>query len=216
MTRVERILTILLVILLVAVVVMAVLFWLRPGGGNPAGNSIGVGLEPTSVFQGQTAQVAFASAQAAARGWQPDAQLLKATATWPQGTGRDKLIQGESTWNFTFYAPASQSIAVITITDGQASLDSTKTLSEPIVPAPLDITGWQLDSRAAIQRMLAAGGDSFLSSASYTILTVALTTSNESQRIEWLISLLATQSGSAYTMRIDATTGEILEIIQSP
>jgi hypothetical protein len=71
-----------------------------------------------------------------------------------------------------------------------------------------------LDSPDAVKQFLEEQGESFMASAGVTTLTMMLSTDNQNDRIEWLVSLYATQTGGSLTMRIDATSGEILEIVQ--
>jgi hypothetical protein len=62
-----------------------------------------------------------------------------------------------------------------------------------------------------IQQFLGQGGAEFMTSNGVTTLTMMLSTGNENGRIEWLVSLFGDQTLNSLTMRIDATTGEILE-----
>jgi len=210
----------LLVVLLAVVVVLSLLFWFRPQtrtAGGPAGNSATVvaaraaEVEPTPAFEGQTAQVAYAAAQQAANAWQSDAQLLSASATWPQGAGADELLDGASSWGFTFYAPAAGRVAVISVVDNEASVVS-EGPHQPETP-PLDASGWNVDSREIVETALSEGGRAFIDAEGVTVLTMALSADNAGQdgRIEWLASLIAPQSGRTLILRIDATSGEVLE-----
>jgi hypothetical protein len=219
MNRLEWILGILLVVLLLAVVVLSFVFWFQPQARTAAGppNSATViaaradDIAPTSVFEGQTAKIAFATAQRRAQEWQSDAMLLSATATWPQGARQEELLTGETTWGFTFYAPSTGATATISVVEDKAQLVSQGT-HQPASP-PLDAGGWKLDSKEAIQSLLDEGGAGFISNEGVTILTMTLSTDNQYQnnRVEWLLALIAPQSGHTLTMRLDANSGEILE-----
>jgi len=220
MNRLEWILGILLVVLLAVVVVLSLLFWFRPQtrtAGLPAGNSATVvaaraaEIEPTPAFEGKTAQVAYAAAQQAAAAWQSDAQLLNATATWPQGASTEELLDGASSWGFTFYAPAAGRVAAISVVDDDASVvsEGPHRQETPL----LDASGWNVDSRQVVELVLNEGGAAFVNEEGVTVLTMALSADNANQdgRIEWQASLIAPQSGRALILRIDATSGEILE-----
>ncbi len=217
MNRLEWSLGIILVILLIVVAVFSALLWLRPDNNSQAGDSNSAAIiaaraneiAPTSVFEGQTAKVAFAAAQAVAVTWHSDAILLNTSATWPQGSTAQDLLTGETTWSFTFYSPQTSSTALISVVENVATLLSTSQYQA--ADSVLSATGWQLDSQDAIEQFLAAGGADFIRDNGITTLTIMLSTSNENNRIEWFISLFGDQTLRSLTMRIDATSGEVIE-----
>jgi hypothetical protein len=217
MNRLEWSLGIILVILLIVVAIFSVLLWFRPDSppqAGPSGSETIVAaranqIAPTSVFTGQTAKIAFAAAQAQAANWQSDAALLNASATWPQGTSAQDLLTGETTWSFTFYSPQAGSTGLISVVENEAALLSTGT-HKPTDPV-LSASGWQLDSEEIIQQFLSQGGEDFILNNGVTTMTMMLSTSNDTGRIEWFISLFGDQTLRSLTMRIDATSGEVLE-----
>jgi hypothetical protein len=222
MNRLEWVLGIMLALLLVVVAVLALMFWFRsdkPGAAAvPANAATEVAfyadkVEPTPVFTGQTAQMAFVAAQRTAVSWQPDAVLLNATATWPQGASEADLRQGETTWGFTFYSPSAASMALFSVIDNEASLVMQSAMPQP--DQLLDTSGWNLDSSDAIDRMLQEGGAAFINEEGVTALTMTLMMGGDNGRILWLIQLSATQSLRTLTMSLDATSGEVLEVNQT-
>lgn len=219
MNRLEWILGIVLVVLLVAVAGLSLVFWFgSDGSGNgPAANSATVlaqhadDIAPTSVFTGETAKMAYAKAQQTAVAWQPDAKLFNVSATWPQGSTAQEIRAGEATWGFTFYSPSAQKIAMISVVEDTSSLISQNdyTAETPI----LEASGWNLDSSDAIETLLKEGGGQFLSDQGVTTLTMMLSTDNAKGdgRMEWQLNLISLKNARALKMRIDATSGEILE-----
>jgi hypothetical protein len=179
---------------------------LPPGAVNRAGVSVG----PAPSFAGQTAMVAYAAARNAALAWQPDAGLTSATATWRQGAQRQELLPGQNSWAFTFYAPTAGRTAVIAVVDGQARLVSEGPGS--LAAAPLEATGWRVDSPAAVAALMAAGGDAFLGDNPVSTLVATLSLGGNHGRIEWFISLFGNHSDQSLSILLDATTGELLEI----
>jgi hypothetical protein len=219
MSRLEWILGIVLVVLLGIVIVLSLVFWFQPE--TPAVSSQRTGtaaiiaeradnIAPTSVFAGQTAKMAYAAAQRAALNWRDDARLLNASATWPQGASQQQILSGETTWAFTFYSAASGAFVMISVVENQAAIVSEGEAAQ--ATEPLAASGWQLDSRDAIQQFLEEGGATFMETAGVTNLIIQLNTDNSNGRIEWFVSLFAKQTGSSLNMRIDATSGEILSI----
>lgn len=219
MKRLEWILGIVLVVLLITVAVLSLTFWFRndrTAVSVPGSNSATIIAEraddiaPTSVYNGRSAIVAYASAQKTAAAWQPDAQLITAQATWPQGSTADQLRQGETSWGFTFYSPAAQQVAVFSVVEDEAALISQgdHQQTEPLLSA----SGWNLDSQDAIETFLAGGGNTFLADSGVATLTMALLANDVegNGRLEWQLSLFSLQTGQAFTMRLDATSGDIL------
>lgn len=211
MSRAEWILGGILVVLLAVVIVAAALLWLpddTPEG--PIGTvAVTVPVAPTLAFEGNTAVLAFAAANENARAWQADAQLVEARATWPQGVTRDDILTGAAIWDFTFYSPQQNRIASVQVIENVATLVGQNDAQNPVTP--LSSTAWQIDSAEAITILLEqAGGDQFLRTQGVSILNMNLSTVTQSGRIEWLISLFSSQTGQSLTIRVDATSGEII------
>lgn len=222
MSRLEWILGLVLLVLLLAVVGLAASLWLTPNRQTTRQASEESALTaayayevaPTREATGQTAKNAYLLAYQATRNWQGDAMLVNATATWPQGAQAANLVAGQEMWGFIFYSPAAGRTAVVSIADGAASLSPRDT---PQQLQPLDVSGWQMDSNDAIEAFLAGGGRAFLEREGITVfsMTLALNDPNQSGRAEWLMSLLATGNGRSFTMRLDATSGDVLEVIDA-
>lgn len=204
MTKAEWILGGMLAVLLLVVAGLAVAMWRRPDVATAPpqldGNLVAVSSE-------QTALSALAVAQREASDWQADAQLVKGTATWPQGN--PALEAGKAAWSFTFYSAQADRTAVFTVTDYEASFLQERPFPQSLQPA--NVTGWKVDSQKAIELMLAEGGRSFLEQAGAATMLMNLTTVNENGRIEWFISLINEQTRQSFSLRLDATSGEVLE-----
>jgi hypothetical protein len=219
MNRLEWILGIVLVVLLLVVAVLSLTFWFRndrTAVPQPASNSATIiaqradDIAPTPQYDGRSAIVAYAAAQNTAQEWQSDAQLLTAQATWPQGSTAEQLLKGEESWGFTFYSPAAERIAVFSVVEDTAAKvsEGDHQQTDPL----LSVSGWNLDSQDAIEIFMAEGGNTFLAEQGVSTMTMALMASDAevNGRLEWQISLFSLQSGQAFTMRLDATSGEVL------
>lgn len=212
MSRTEWILGGLLVVLLVIVAGLALLLWLQPDLSDPPS----VTIQPiayTPAYDGQTALVASVVAQQVAQGWQPDAKLYRATATWP-GVTVATAQTGATTWDFTYYSPGQTAVSAISVIENQATLLQNSASDNPL--APLDVAGWKINSPEAVVSLLREGGQSFIEQEGLVTLIMTLTTDNGNGRIEWFLSLFGDQTGNSFTIRLDATSGEVLEIIQAP
>ncbi|MCA9976311.1 MAG: hypothetical protein KC413_11195 [Anaerolineales bacterium] len=222
MNRLEWVLGIMLALLLVIVAALALMFWFRadePGVvAVPANTATEVAsyankVEPAPAAEGQSAKLAFVAAQRTAVAWQPDAELLNATATWPQGATEKALRQGEAAWGFNFYSPATASMALISVVDNEAGLIMQGAMETPT--QLFDTNGWNLDSSDAVDRLMQEGGSAFINVEGVTALTMTLTTDAGNGRILWHIQLAATQTLRTMTLSLDATSGEILAINQT-
>lgn len=210
MTRFEKILIGLLVVLLGVILVVGLLLWIQPDEQRPPPV---VGIEPTSVFAGQPAQVAYAAAQQAANAWQADARLLRASGTWPQGSRLEEMRSGRAVWTFTFYSAESGEVATVAVTEGPPAAQNPRPVAAPLTPA--DVSGWQVDSNDAVNIAFQAGAEAFLAQADIATLNMELSTANENGRMEWLVTFLAPQTGNSFIIRLDATSGEVIETIET-
>ena len=208
-----------MVVLLIVVAALSLTFWFgnrSTAVSSPYNSATTIAeraddIAPTSVFDGRTAMVAYAAAQKTAAEWHTDAALLNAQATWPQGATVTELRQGETTWGFTFYSAQAQQIAVLSVVEDTAVIvsEGPHQQENPVLLA----TGWNVDSKEAIETLLSNGGYSFLENSGVATLTMALFADDQEKngRMEWQLSLFSLQSNQALTVRLDATSGEILE-----
>lgn len=219
MSRLEWILGIILVLLLIVVAGLSLVFWFGPNTAvsGPAANSATIiaqradDIAPTSVFEGDTAKVAYAKAQQTAVSWQADAKLLNATATWPQGANANQLSAGDASWGFTFYSPAAGQISTISVVAENAKLIAQRD-HKPGNPI-LEATGWNVDSNEVIDLFLEEGGRQFLSEEGVTTLAMILHADDQADdgRMKWELNMINLQNGRGLKMKIDATSGEIVE-----
>lgn len=217
MNRLEWILGIVLIVLLIAVAGLAVILWLRPQqqtsppGTHPEVAAYVNDVAPLPNTSGQTAKMAFVAAQEKTKEWQPDAILISTTATWPQGAKPDYVKQGTSDWAFTFHSPSTVSNATVTVVNGQTTLIPGNSNDKLQL---LESSSWRVDSPDAVAKVLSEGGKDFMDKEGITILSMTLVTNdpNENGRLEWFASVFGTQTGNSYTMRIDAASGDVIEI----
>lgn len=218
MSRLEWILGGVLALLLLIIGLVAAFLWLQPDGPpTVADTGFGgetVGFEATSVFEGQTAQVAYATAQQAAMAWQADALLISATATWPQGASRDLMLSGKVDWGFTFYSPSTNGLAVYSVTGQQANLVTQGAADTAVTAA--ELSGWQIDSPAVAATLLEQGGSAFIDQEGLVTLVMTLSTNTQTGRIEWFASLVGNQTGNSLNLVMNGTSGEVIEIARFP
>lgn len=228
MSRLEWILGIVLLILVAVVGLFAYQLWLQPNRATTAEGlptavptlavlpTVTLPAAPTSVFAGETAKTAFEAALGVAQQWQPDAALVTATATWPQGVTVDTLQTGSSTWGFTFYAPNAVETAVVTVVDNEAQFVTASAYNQPEPPQVVPVQAWLLDSHDAVIAFLESGGAGFIEEVDTATLAMALGAQTENGRLDWSMTLLAPGNGRSLFMRFDANTGEKLEEVAAP
>lgn len=206
MSRLEWILGALLVVLLLVVASLAFTLWYRPVQPNAADVA-----QPVNI-SGQTAMAALAAAEREAENWQADAKLLTVSTSWAAREGRP-YRSGISSWAFIYYSPAETAVAQITVNNNQAS--PALISDTDVALTPMEISGgWKVDSPEAISRALDNGGSDFLNSKRDTSLTMSLNTVGDNGRLEWLVSLFDEQSEDFIAIRLDATSGEVIEVVK--
>lgn len=208
MSRLEWILSGLLAILLIAVIALGLILWLQPDTADlPPPDISGAAVGPAGTGSQQTALLALNPARDAARQWQPDAELLSVSATWPRGASRDMLTDGMASWTFSFYSAAAETVASFSVIDGRANL---MTQGPPVDPAAVQtIGGWTVDSQDAIRIMLEQGGEELLQrEPDAASLTMTLSADPQTGEPQWFVSLIGQRPDQAVTVWIDANSGE--------
>ncbi len=211
MTRLEKLLVLILGILVLVVGGTMLLLWMQP---DPDAIPVASGnaSAPSAVQGASTAHFAYATAIEAVKAWQTDAQLVNATATWPRGAQEADLEPGRATWNFTYFSPASGALTQASVLGDQVTLYETGTSAE--TPSLLGIGQWQQDSDSAVATFLDNGGREFLRQNGLTTLTLSLDMRADAGRAVWIAALFANSTGRSLTMQIDAASGDILSTEQ--
>lgn len=207
MTRLEWLLGGVLSLLLIAGLILAAfIFWPEPELPDPISLVTASGTRPellmqaTSVYSGQTALTAYRKAEASARQWAADAQMMRGAASWPEGS---RFETGEESWDFTFYSAAKASVALIAVVEDRVTLVSEqRTFETPQLP---EAAAWQVDSPAAVQRLLTDGGQAFIEEQGPA--TLLLTLAAEADDFYWEMVLFKAESGQTLAVRLNAATG---------
>jgi len=154
-----------------------------------------------------TAATSYAIAQPVAERWAADAQLIGMTATWSAGRG---FQEGVSDWSLMFHSPSRMSTALISIVQEQATL--IETFGDAQEGQIRQINIGQLDSPQAVDLLLANGGDEFLRSQPDAKLILSLHLVDEAL---WKARLIDPESRRTFSIHIDATNGDLIELTQS-
>jgi hypothetical protein len=194
----------------VAVSVAAVLIVLgtmsqqTPVPGAPAATPTLVPIYTPAASQ-QTARRQYAQAEAVAKGWREDAQLLSCRASWEQTA--INLVGRPVEWTFRFYSPQSKRLYFVIVEPG----GEVKAIqhAQPIDQAPpvLRIEDWQLDSPAALANWLNIGGGSFLGSHAGGTVTAQLNVRAQGQPPQWTVVGFDRNTDETLVATVDAVHG---------
>lgn len=155
----------------------------------------------------------YPPAEAAARQWSSDAQLVGANANWPELISRDQLgLPGE--WNYRFYSPQKERLFnVIVQPDGQvASFEHRVRITLP--PPPLDRGAWMLDSPAALAIWLDYGGAEMMRTRPGLEVLIQLRHLNNYPEPVWMVVGSDKNTQEIYMVVIDAKEGRV--VVTSP
>lgn len=158
-------------------------------------------------FAGVTAREAFYVAEPAAREWAADGQLLSMRATWRLEAD---LSGGEASWSLIFYSATRSETALISVIENEAVLVNTRPTDQ--AHDPDDISHWLLNSPQAAENALKGGGQAFLDSQGSADLVMTLSLDRPAN---WNSTFIDKQSLRTFSIRMDATNGDVLEIQQS-
>ncbi|MDX1614533.1 MAG: hypothetical protein R3300_09500 [Candidatus Promineifilaceae bacterium] len=185
-------------LLLVAALLIAQIW--RPLPGSSAG-------DPASLTLA-TARGAHDRADALVRQWANDAALIRARATWGRATD---YAPGTGEWTLLYYSPRRAQTALIAVADGRATLTQESSVEPRLATAPVSL--WTVDSPTVFEQVVSQGGDAFLRRHPKALLT--LTLGLEASPV-WQGTLIDRDTRRTFVIELDAETGQITTIQQSP
>lgn len=153
-----------------------------------------------SDVENSTAVEAYNLAQPVAQAWSSDAALLTARAGWQP---KVDFTNGRASWNFVFYSASQEATAMITVTATRAQLVRTSLTSGQVQTG--DLSGWEVDSPAAINQLLQLGAENFM--AHHADVNLILTLDNQ-EKPTWRSTFLDAGTKETYDLNITADTGE--------
>jgi hypothetical protein len=174
------------------------------GGAAPAPNPA-----PTYTVQfvDVTARRLYPAAEALARAWAPDAQLVGANAEW--STTAVNLIGKPTDWSFRFYSPSLNRLYLVGVaSDGQAA-GAPHFRKEDRPPATIQPEQWSVDSPAALAGWLDHGGGDLLGRSPGVNVSIQLGVDPASGGATWIVSAFEADSDQPVAFKIDAATGQV-------
>lgn len=159
-----------------------------------------------------TALKAHELAYKVAQDWKEDAELSSASCAWTNPTEAE-LLEGKMAWGFNFISPSSAEVQTVSVFKGRAG--ALKTDRSPGAVETLSLVGWKVDSPQAMGIFLDEGGRDFLTAGHPdTNVHMHLSARADSGRLLWNVSALSAASGTFVSVQIDATSGQVVEVMQ--
>jgi hypothetical protein len=113
------------------------------------------------------------------------------------------FTDGRASWNFVFYSAGQRATAMITVADKKAQMVRTSLTSGRVQTG--DLSGWQVDSPAAINLLLQLGAEDFM--ALHANVNLILTLDNQGTPT-WRSTFLDAETKQPYDLNITVDTGE--------
>jgi hypothetical protein len=211
MSRIEWILSGILILLLLVAALIGWLWWQQR---DTLPIDIPSPLPTRAVIEevGFTALAAYGPAAEIAANWASDAQLVSATATWPNNSNFSPVETG---WSFIFYSAQKRELALFSVINGKAAQLGRSAAGNR--QTTVSINDWQVDSVKAIEIILAAGGRRFIDSNSENgDISLTLTLEADSGLIVWKGNIDEYRSGRRLVAQINANSGELLLVEERP
>jgi hypothetical protein len=203
--------------LLVAALLSGGVVWYllsRPAGQpsfGQAGPAAGPTVSPVPTYTVQfvevTARRLYPAAEALARVWAPDTQLVGANAEW--STTAINLIGKPTDWSFRFYSPSLNRLYLVGVTsDGQAA-GAPHFRKEDRPPSTIQPEQWSVDSPEALAAWLDHGGGDLLGRSPGISVSMQLGVDPASGEPTWIVSAFGADSDQPVASKIDAATGQV-------
>ncbi|MGQ9793291.1 MAG: hypothetical protein ACUVSF_06390 [Anaerolineae bacterium] len=166
----------------------------------------------TPVAAEQTARRMYALAEARARGWRADAQLVSCRGSWEQTAVN--LVGRPIEWIYRFYSPQSRRLYFVQVEPGGEThaIQHIPPVTQP--PLSLSMEDWQVDSSTALASWLNAGGGRFLGTHPGSTVTAQLSIRVHDLRPLWTVASYAEKEDAFFVTTVDARTGETIILAQ--
>ncbi|MGB3905218.1 MAG: hypothetical protein WBB22_09865 [Anaerolineae bacterium] len=160
----------------------------------------------TSAKPGFTAKEAYPNAVKTAQGWQGDAQLVSANASW-RDFKPEELLEEEVSWGFTFFSPQTRSIRIFAVTPaGAQGVESIDVTPRTRV---VDVGLWQVDSPEVLAVFLDHGGRDFLTQHPGATVSLRLGPGEGDEPLVWLAFGISGTDSSSLTVQVNPGSGEV-------
>lgn len=156
---------------------------------------------------GITAKQAFTAADQLAAQWQPDAQILSASATIVQFDTLEDIYNGRANWTVVYYSPIAKAVAEYTVTQNSASFLNAK--STDVRVTVLNFEKVVLDSNQAMTVAVSNGAAALFEGEADRVALLKLEQSAETGQPEWRVFIQNETTGAFKNIYVDAVTGQV-------
>jgi hypothetical protein len=198
---------------LAAALILGLTVWFltsRPAGQSAFGEAAAT---PTPVptytveFVEATARQLYPAAEALARSWEPDVQLVGVNASW-SATSTD-LVGNPTDWSFRFYSPARNRLYLVGVSSTGQAVGAAHFQKEATPPLGIDLEVWTVDSPEALARWLDNGGGAMLGQDPAADVTIQLGIDPASGQLAWIVTGFGSSNGQSLVLKVDATKGQV-------
>jgi hypothetical protein len=137
--------------------------------------------------------------------WQPDAQLVGATASWQLASG-DRLTLHQPAWSFSFYSPATRIVQVVTVDRRGAQVGPQQRVEVAPQYARLD---WNLGGDDLLLTFLGYGGEEFIGAHPGANVHLQLKGEDDVRSV-WYITAIDPVARQSLTVGVDALSRQII------
>ncbi len=161
----------------------------------------------TVQFVKVTARQLYPTAEALARSWEPDAQLVGVNASWLDTAVN--LVGDTTDWSFRFYSPSRQRLYLVGIGgDGQA-VGAPHFQKEITPPSTVNLEAWAIDSPEALARWLDNGGGELLGRSPGADVTIQLGVGPVDGQLTWVVTGFDAATSQSLALKVDAANGQV-------
>ena len=160
----------------------------------------------TVQFVKVTARQLYPAAEALARAWEPDTQLVGINASWP-ATAVDQ-VGNPTDWSYRFYSPSRSRLYLVGVSSSGQAVGAEHFRQETSAPPLINLEKWKLDSSEAIAHWLDNGGGALLSQNPDTEVTMQLGVDPAGSQTVWFVTGSGSADGQGLALKVDAVTGQ--------
>lgn len=199
-----------LAVLFLFVVGGIMVFWLQSQAyANLPNNSPSLANNQNGAAEGVKAKDAFLAADPLAKQWQPDAQIVSASATIVRFDTLEDIYSGKANWTIVYYSPSTAAVATYTVSPNGVGFLNTKAIETqlPIIEREKVI----LDSNQVLTIAISNGAAFLFEGIADRVVLLQLEQAQQVGRPVWRIFIQNETSGAFRDFSIDSEEGQIIE-----
>jgi hypothetical protein len=186
----------------------------QSGPASQTGDSAPNLIRPTPVhtvsFVEVTGLSRYQTAQKEGLAWAEDAQLVAASASWPDVTALDQVGQPVE-WSYRFYSARKERLFIVRVAPDNQVTRLEHAVKVTVPPAALDADRWLVDSPTALALWLDFGGADLLRRNPGLEVLIQLRRLKNYDGPVWMVVGLDKRTQDIHIVVVDAVEGFILQ-----